>query len=140
METDPYAARPSSPSISDTLAGHIDDTLAARMAGDMRIVGLFNIVFGALTCLGIITAVLGVPMLLSGLRLREGADAFDRYRVGGDAGSMQAAMKGQAEFFRFQKFYFFGSLIIAALYFAFIIAMIVFGVGAAMSGGGDGGY
>lgn len=50
--------------------------MVRKMTGDMRFVGLFTIIGGAFACLGIITAIIGVPVIISGLRLHEAADSF----------------------------------------------------------------
>ena len=41
-----------------------------KMTSDMRFVGLFTIIYGVLTCLTIIGALIGVPTIIIGLRIR----------------------------------------------------------------------
>ena len=39
-----------------------------KMSGDMGFYGIFTIIVGAFSCLGIISAVVGIPMIIAGLR------------------------------------------------------------------------
>ncbi|HLA63497.1 MAG TPA: DUF5362 family protein, partial [Rhodothermales bacterium] len=59
-----------------------------KMVGDMRFVGIMTVIFGAFSCLGIITAIIGVPVIIMGLRLRESADQFERWARAGDEASL----------------------------------------------------
>ena len=106
------------------------------MVKDMRLVGMFYVVFGALSCLSIIGALAGVPMLLSGLRLREAADDLLRFRRFGDAGSFTTAVAKQAGFFRMQKFYFFASLALMAVVFLFYGLVLAYFVRSGMAEAG----
>ena len=56
-----------------------------KMAGDMNFVGIFYIIIGAIECLTIIGAIVGIPLIISGLRLRESADSFKGYLISGDS-------------------------------------------------------
>ena len=103
------------------------------MSGDMRFVGLMYIIFGAFACLSILGAVIGIPMILAGLRARESGDAYDAYATG-DGGALVRAFGGQAGCFKMLKVMVIIQLICIALYFLFIIAMIAMGgLGALMS-------
>ncbi len=89
-----------------------------KMIGDMRFVGIFTIIMGALTCLGIITAIVGVPVIIMGLRLREAADQFERYARAGDEVSLGAALEKQSSYFRIQK-------IFLMIYLGFIVLYVI---------------
>lgn len=98
------------------------------MAGDMRFVGMFQIVIGALSCISIIGAVVGVPMLISGLRAREAADAFAGYQRSPDPSLLARAFQGQAGYFKMQKIYAIVTIclvVLGAVFYAAIIAFLV---------------
>jgi hypothetical protein len=95
------------------------------MVGDMRFVGIFTLIYGALTCLGIITAIIGVPVIIMGLRLREAAEHFERYARAGDAHALTAALERQAKYFRIQKIFLLIALAFMAIYF--LVIFFVFG-------------
>ncbi|MCO5252515.1 MAG: DUF5362 domain-containing protein [Candidatus Kapabacteria bacterium] len=94
-----------------------------KMNTDMRFVGMFYIIYGAIMCLGIITALIGVPYIIMGIRLRESADSFARYNELGDDMDLNMALEKQ------QRFYFINKIImiVALAFFAlYIILIIVF--------------
>ena len=93
--------------------------LPPKMTGDMKFVGMFQIVLGALACLSIFGAITGIPMLISGLRARESADAFVNYQRDLDANWLSRAYTGQAGYFKMQK-------IVAILTIVMMVLFIVF--------------
>jgi hypothetical protein len=74
-----------------------------RMTADMKFVGMFQIIIGALSCLSIFGAITGIPMLISGLRARESADALTSYQQSSDPNWLAKAFNGEAGYFKMQK-------------------------------------
>ena len=95
-----------------------------KMVGDMRFVGIATIVYGALTCLGVITAIVGVPLIIMGLRLREAAEEFERYARAGDEGALGTALEKQGSYFYIQKIFILISLAFMVLYVVVLFAII----------------
>ncbi len=93
----------------------------SKMTGDMRFVGVFSIIYGALTCLGIITAVVGVPLIIAGLRLREAADSFTAYLATNDGVALQQGFERQAKYFFIQKVFLIIALVLVGLYILFVL-------------------
>jgi hypothetical protein len=89
------------------------------MTGDMKFVGIFQIILGALSCLSIFGAITGIPMLISGIRARESADAFENYQRHSDPNWLASAFRGQAAYFKMQK-------IVAIVTIVLVVLMIVF--------------
>lgn len=111
-----------------------------KMTGDMRFVGVFYIIMGVIYCLSIIGAVIGIPLIICGLRLRESADAFNGFLGSNDGSMLERAFERQGSFFFIQKV-----LMIIALVFMVLYIILIFAFGAAffsaMSGmGGDYNY
>ena len=50
-----------------------------KMSKDMRFVSIWHIILGVLACLTIFGAIYGVPMLISGLRLKDSAEAYNYF-------------------------------------------------------------
>lgn len=100
------------------------NTILSKLSGDMRFVGIFYIIIGALYCLTIIGAIIGIPFIICGLRLRESADSFSSYMVGGDATSLERALDRQASFFFIQKVLMIIGLVLMVIY---VIMLIAFG-------------
>ena len=96
-----------------------------KMTGDMQFVGIFYIIIGALQCLSIIGAIVGIPLIICGLRLRESADSFRGYLTTNDTGMLENALERQSRFFFIQKVLLIISIVIFVLY---IILIIVFGI------------
>lgn len=94
-------------------------TLVQKLNSDMRFVGIFTIIGGAIACLGIITAVIGVPLIISGLRLREAADSFTAYLASGDLTALQQGLERQGRYFFIQKVYIIVGLALFGLYLIF---------------------
>jgi hypothetical protein len=102
--------------------------LPPKMMDDMKFVGMFQIIIGALACLSIFGAITGVPMLISGLRARESADAFVNYQRDNDANWLARAFTGQAGFFKMQKIVAILTIVMMALLMVFygvVIAVLV---------------
>ena len=97
----------------------------SKMAGDMNFVGIFYIIIGALECLSIIGAVVGIPLIISGLRLRESSDSFKGYLVSGDSFMLERALERESRFFFIQKVL---MIITIAIFVLYIVFFIMFGL------------
>lgn len=96
-----------------------------KMTRDMNFLGMFFIIIGALYSLTIVGALLGIPFIISGLRLRESANSFSSYAASSDAFTLEQALERQSRFFFIQKVL---AIIAIVLLVIYIIFMIVFGV------------
>jgi len=105
------------------LTSEISESLR-KMTRDMRIVGWYYIISGGLTCLGIITAVIGIPMLIAGLRLKEAADKFTAYRSSGDLSTLHGALEKQRLFFFLMMIFIVIGLVFMVVYLIFIFYFI----------------
>lgn len=97
----------------------------SKMAGDMNFVGIFYVIIGAIECLTIIGAVVGIPLIICGLRLRESSDSFRGYLASGDSFMLERALERESRFFFIQKVLLIITIAIFALY---IVFFIVFGL------------
>jgi hypothetical protein len=95
----------------------------SKMVGDMNFVGIFYIITGALYCLTIIGAIVGIPIIISGLRVREAANQFQIYLTTNDAFSLEQAIERQSKFFFIQKVL---MIITMILFIVYIVGLIVF--------------
>jgi len=94
-----------------------------KMTNDMRFVGLFTIIYGALSCLSIIGAIIGVPLIIAGLRLRESSDNFVLWLTSKEENKLIQGFDLQGKYFFINKVIIIISLILFGLY---IIGMIAF--------------
>jgi hypothetical protein len=99
--------------------------MLAKMGSDMKFVGLFHIIYGALNCLTIIGAVIGVPFIIAGLRLRESADSFSTYLKTNNVKILESALERTSKFIYMHK-------ILIIIYLAMIglgiLFLIIFGL------------
>jgi len=99
--------------------------LFTKMTSDMKFVGMFTIVYGVLTSLSIIGAIIGVPLIFAGLRIREAADEFNTFRLTNDSNALKRGFELQGKYFYIQKIIIIVGLILIALYF---IGILIFGI------------
>lgn len=102
--------------------------MVKKMAADMKFNGIFVIIYGALVCLSIIGAVIGIPLIFAGLRLNEASDLFKTYLNSGDFTSLSNALERQGRYFFINKVLIIISLILLALYIVLIIVLISSGL------------
>ena len=101
-----------------------------KMVSDMRFVGTFTIIYGAITCITIIGALLGVPIIIVGMRMREAANQFAIFKSTNDASAMRAGFELQGKFFRIIKILIIISLVLTIIYIILVIIIITSGIGA----------
>lgn len=73
------------------------------MTKDMRFVGMFTIIYGAINCLTIIGALIGVPMIFIGMRMREAADQFLIFKTTNNSATLRLGFELQGKYFRIIK-------------------------------------
>jgi len=100
-------------------------TTITKLSSDMRFVGLFFIIVGVLYSITIIGAILGIPLIISGLRLRESSDSFSSYMLSGDNNMLERALERQSRFFFIQKIFIIITLVFMVLYIVAIIVLII---------------
>jgi hypothetical protein len=82
------------------------------------------IIGGGLYCLTIIGAIFGVPVLISGLRLKDAGESFASYGTQPSATVLRTALEQQAKFFFIQKVLILIGLALMVLAFVFMFAFI----------------
>jgi Family of unknown function (DUF5362) len=92
-----------------------------KMTGDMNFVGIFYIIIGALYSITIVGALIGIPLIISGLRLRESSDSFKSYLSSNDQNMLVNALEKQGRFFFIQKVL----IIIAIVLFVLEIILVI---------------
>ncbi len=96
-----------------------------NMARDMNFIGIITIISGAITCLTIIGAIIGVPIIISGLRLREAATAFMAYHASSNSSTLMEGFERQGRYFFIQKVIAVVGIVIGVLYLIFILGIFV---------------
>ena len=104
-----------------------------RMTSDMKFMGTFYVIYGVLSSLSIIGAIIGIPLLISGLRLREAANELNLFRNTNDSNYLRYGFELQGKFFNIQKIIIIVGIVIFTLY----ILVIIFFLGPTISGISD---
>lgn len=79
------------------------EQVVKKMASDMKFVGIFEIIYGALCCLTIVGAIFGVPYIIAGLRLRESAEAYEGYVFNQEYDMLERAITRQGSYYLMMK-------------------------------------
>ncbi|MDR3668755.1 MAG: DUF5362 domain-containing protein [Ignavibacteriaceae bacterium] len=95
-----------------------------KMSGDMKFLGVFTIVIGAISCLTIIGAVIGIPYIIAGLRLKESGEMFRGYLGYASQEFIERAIEKQSQYFHIQKIIAIITIVFMVLYFIFIIIFL----------------
>jgi len=74
-----------------------------RTLSDMRFMGWISMVYGILTCLSILGAVLGVPLIIASHRFIEGVNRFELFRQKGTEDELAAGFYELGRSFRILK-------------------------------------
>lgn len=94
---------------------------ANQMARDMRFYAIVYIIFGALYCLSIFGAIIGVPIIIYNLKLKDSADQFENFTRSHDFFELQKAFENQRKFFLFNKVLIIIGIVLMVLYILFLI-------------------
>ena len=99
-----------------------------KMASDMNFMAIYSIVMGAITCLSIIGAALGIPQIFAGLRLRESSEAFKSYASTNNVAALQFAFERQQRYFHITKIIAIVGIVLAVLiiiFYSIVIGMLL---------------
>ena len=90
-----------------------------RTLSDMRFMGWISMIYGILTCLSIIGAVLGVPLIIASHRFIEGVNRFELFRNTGTEGELAAGFYELGRSFRILK-------VLTIIYLVLTVGYLVF--------------
>ncbi|MFH5833973.1 DUF5362 family protein [Halalkalibaculum sp. DA3122] len=120
MNTDNDTPEITLQNVSFLTNGQIEDHVD-RMARDMKFFSIVYIIQGALLCLTIVGAIIGIPMIIYHLKLRDSADSFRKFAKSTDFFHLARAFEDQRKFFFFYKVLI---IVMIVLFLLYIIAMI----------------
>lgn len=118
--TTPQTTSINSPNYNVNSTNHcfpVIDTLA----GWMKFIGIYTIVVGAITCLGIITAAIGVPMILSGIALTKASQNIKVYKSYNNPFILNEIFTHINKYFKTQGIFIILGIIFSVIYFAILL-------------------
>jgi hypothetical protein len=90
----------------------------------MRFLGILTIIGGALYCITIIGAIVGVPVIFIGVRMREAAEYFVKYSTSQNFQDVANAIERQKRFFFINYVFAIISLVVLALYIVIMVIVL----------------
>lgn len=118
---------PSVPNIFELPTTH---ELIRHMAFEMKFLGIYYIITGALTSLTILGAIIGIPILISGLRLVDSAKKFLSFRYTLSSEDLLQALVFQRTYFRINFWIVVVGIILFVMYIITLIAFYQYFFGA----------
>ena len=94
-----------------------------RTLSDMRFMGWISMIYGILTCLSIIGAVLGVPLIIASHRFIEGVNRFELFRNKGTEDELAAGFYELGRSFRILKILTIIFLVLTVGYLVFLFLL-----------------
>lgn len=101
-------------------------SVITTMIRDMKIVGLYYVIIGGIACLSIIGAVIGIPYIFAGIRLRESASEYMGW-LDQEPGALFRALRKQQRHFFIMMVLLVISLVLTLLYIVLVIALLMAG-------------
>ena len=114
---------------NEILQVKMDETLKKQMGflGIIyQILGVLNIISGAMMCLGIITAVIGVPYIMAGLKIFKSGGFFSQTAREGDGEQLKNAIGDLARGMKLMLITMIGLVVFYIIIFIIIISIGIF--------------
>ena len=105
----------------------LNEQIIFTMVKNMKFVAIWTIVIGAINCLSCIGAVIGIPVIFAGIRLKESAESFLNFATSklNDRMALDIALEKQSRFFYIYKILIIVGIILFILYIIGIIIVLV---------------
>ena len=84
-----------------------------------RTVGILYVILGSISCIGIVTAALGIPEIFAGIRMQKAGEALKNRQSGNDTAALAAIVDHTGQFAKIMGIVLFVGIAFAAV--AFII-------------------
>jgi ABC-2 type transport system permease protein len=104
-------------------------TTVSTMTRHMRFLGMLSIICGSISCATIVGALVGIPCIFIGIRMRQASADFDRYSGSGTFAYLSSAIERQARVFFIQYVLAIISIIFTVIYLVIAIFIITGSVG-----------
>lgn len=97
------------------------------LSGWMKFIGILTIISGAITCFGIITAAIGVPMIFSGISLNKASKSVKDYAQYNSPNVLSEVFNYLQKYFKTQGILAIVGIGLSVLYLIVILVIIVLG-------------
>ncbi|MCO6554114.1 DUF5362 domain-containing protein [Gilliamella sp. ESL0232] len=113
---------------TNTISFQITELLIKHMrfiATMQQVFGVIFIIAGALTCLGIITAIIGIPQIIAGVKLFKSGSAFSLAASVQKENDIIDAIENLYGYWKYALITFIASIVFIVLYIVIIISILV---------------
>lgn len=105
----------------------IYDSVINSLSGWMKFLGIYTIVIGAITCIGIISAAIGIPLIFAGISLTNASKAIKEYADFNNPNILYNLFLFLKKYFKIQGIMVIVSLALTFLYIVIILVVFAFG-------------
>jgi len=98
------------------------------LSGWMKFIGIFTIVSGAIACIGIITAAIGVPLIFAGIALTKGSKSIKTYKQYNSPYVLNEVFTSMNKYFKIKGILVIIGIILSVIYISFFLFVLVMGV------------
>lgn len=84
---------------------HVIQQVVEDLSADMQFVGMFAVIIGGILSVTVVGALLGVPLIRAGLRIRESGEAFNQHLTSGDNDTLQFAVERLQRHFAMLRYF-----------------------------------
>ncbi|EPR13343.1 DUF5362 domain-containing protein [Ruminiclostridium papyrosolvens] len=98
----------------------IYNSIINSLSGWMKFLGIYTIVIGAITCIGIISAAMGIPLIFAGISLTNASKAIKEYADFNNPNVLYNLFTYLKKYFKIQ-----GIMVIVALALTFVYIVII---------------
>ncbi len=101
---------------------YFEKSVAGKLGGDAKFVGILNIVIGVINILTISGLVNGIFMILSGMKAKEAGERFKNYAAFGDEREEYLALESLGGYFKWTKILIIVTIVLMIIGFIFAIS------------------
>ncbi len=98
------------------------------LSGWMKFMGIYTIVVGAITCIGIITAAIGIPMIFSGIGLTNASKSLKAYKDYNNQFTLNDFFTYLNKYFKIQGIFAIIGIALSVIYIAFLLIVVIVGL------------
>ncbi|MHB8062960.1 MAG: DUF5362 domain-containing protein [Ruminiclostridium sp.] len=103
----------------------IINSIIDSLSGWMKFVGIYTIVTGAITCIGVITAAIGIPLIFAGIALTKASSSIKTYKQHSSPYVLNEVFTSMNKYFKIQGIIAIVGIAILVIYIVFLLFVLV---------------
>jgi hypothetical protein len=94
------------------------------LSGWMKFIGIFTIVIGSITCIGVISAAIGIPLIFAGIALIKGSKSIKNYKQYSSPYTLHEVFTSLNKYFKIQGILAIMGIVLFAIYIVVILFVL----------------